>query len=440
MAKKKVLVLDRGYAFKYMNSDVFDVILVCLQYDSKVKHLKEGLNVVGCFEEEYNNLPTAQIPSNYLIHSFDSDRFLNKYSWAKRQEILGKEISFWRQVLDEYRPDCIVNEVVTIEWMEVMSIEANRRGIPYYRIALLPFDKEDVWVDNNAFDSRLGETFWNSIKPTKTDYDKAREYINLTRGEGRKPYFIKQKQKNNVLLLFKFLKNVVEGWFERRSRKFVYEDYYEQSKLMLSICWRRLIHNKYDIFEPEENVDYFFYPVHYEPEATIEYFSYYFNDQPMVIGRIAHSLKTNQMLILKEHPQQRGMLLTKAYRDLKKKYSNLIYLPGDISSYDIYPHIKCLVTLCGTAGFESWICQRPVIEFGEVYYSDFPGIIHCESFKQLYNVIRNDEYIITDDDTILEYVAKMYHVLVEAFPIMRGGQLNLHDCQTITKAIESFLS
>ena len=152
MNKKKVLVLDRNYVFKYMNSDLFDVIIVCLQSRSKKKHQREGLTVVGCFEEEYDNLPIANIPDNYLIHSFDSDRFLAKYDWNKRQEILGKEISFWSNILDSYKPDCIVNEVVTIEWMEVMAIEANIRHIPYYRIALLPFDKEDVWVVNNAFD------------------------------------------------------------------------------------------------------------------------------------------------------------------------------------------------------------------------------------------------------------------------------------------------
>ena len=86
MKKKKVLVLDRGYAFKYMKSDLFDVLLVCLSKDNKMKHIKEGLNVIGCFDEVYEDLPISKIPNNYLKHSFDSDRFLSRFSWDKRQE------------------------------------------------------------------------------------------------------------------------------------------------------------------------------------------------------------------------------------------------------------------------------------------------------------------------------------------------------------------
>ena len=128
--------------------------------------------------------------------------------------------------------------------------------------------------------------------------------------------------------------------------------------------------------------------------------------------------------------------MTKKYQRLKKRYSNLLFLPGNISSYSIYPHIKCLVTLSGTAGFESWICKRPVIVFGEVYYSDLPGIIQCKDFKQLYDIVRNDQYITADDNTILLYVAKLYHVMTEVFQPLVNGKLNKHDCDMITKEIE----
>lgn len=440
MGKKKVLVLDRGYVYKYMKSDVFDVIVVCLQKDEKKRHEKEGLTVVGCFEDEYDELPIASVPENYLIHSFDSDRFLGRYDWNKRQEILGKEISFWQRIFDTYRPECIVNEVVTIEWMEVMAIEAQRRNIKYYRNALLPFDREDIWVDNNAFDSRLGASFWEEITPSAEDYDKAKLYINDIREKRRKPYFIKGRRKSKIERLVRSIKSFVKlAWLHFFKRGFYYEDYYYIVKWQINTIIRSILYNRYDSLDKKEDVELFFYPLHYEPEATLEYFSYHFNDQAMVIGRIAHTLRTNQKLIVKEHPQQEGVLMTKKYLDLKKKYPNLIYLKGNISSYDVYPHIKCLITLCGTAGFESWICKKSVIAFGNVYYSDMPGIVHCESFKQLYDVIRGGKYKTADDDTILEYVAKMYHVMVEVFPVMLGGELNQTECEIVTRQIEKFL-
>lgn len=438
--KKKVLVIDRNYVFKYMKSDVFDVMVVCLQEESKRRHIKDGFNVVACFEEEYEGLPVEDIPNNYLIHSFDSDRFLCKYDWDKRQEILGKEISFWKKVFDTYTPDCIVNEVVTIEWMEVMSIEANQKGIPYYRIALLPFDREDIWIHNNPFNSRLGKDFWDGIVPNEEDYKKANDYIALTRGDGRKPYFIKNNQQNYITRLLKNFHYFFDANIKRLlNKKFLYEDYSKLSKQALSASLCRMFHNKYDHFEPMDGVEYLFYPIHLEPEATIEYFSFFFNDQIMMIGRIAHSLKTNQKLIIKEHPQQRGLLMTKRFRELKKKYSNLVFLPSTVSTYDIYPHIRCLVTLSGTAGFESWICKRPVIVFGEVYYRDFPNIIKCDSYKQLYDIIRNDRYVIASDAEILQTVAKMYHAMEDVFPVILKGHDFEDDCKNVTKQIEKRL-
>lgn len=442
MDKKKVLVIDRRYNFKYMKSNLFDVQLVCLQLDSKKKHLKEGLDVIACFEEEFDSLPVADIPDNYLIHSFDSDRFLKRFSWEKRQEILGKEISFWQQIFDRFKPDCIVNEVVTIEWMEVMYIEAMRRNIPYYRIALLPFDRYDVWTKNNPFNSRLGKEFWDNIETNKEDREKAQKYISLTRGEGRKPYYIRGQKFYGWGQFLKAIHYYIDSGLKHllKRKNFLYEDYFFMAKNRVNALWCKFLYHQYDKLEQKQDVEYLFYPIHFEPEATIEYFSFFFNDQEMMIGRLAHSLKTNQKLIIKEHPQQPGILMTKRFRRLKKKYSNLLFIPGEVSSYDIYPHIKCIITLSGTAGFESWVCKRPVIEFGEVYYSDLPGIIKCESFKQLYDIIRNNRYTVADDDVILDYVAKMYHVMVEAIPVMLNGKLDQHDCNLITKQVEELLN
>ena len=129
---KKILILDRYYTTKLAKSDKYEFIIACLTKKNKEQFQKEGYNVVGCFEEDYSELPIADYPNNYLLFSFDSDRFLRRYSFEKRREILGKEISFWSQILDGHKPDLIINEVCTIEWMEVLYIEAKKRNIIYH--------------------------------------------------------------------------------------------------------------------------------------------------------------------------------------------------------------------------------------------------------------------------------------------------------------------
>ncbi len=440
--KKTILVLDREYSMKYMKSDVFNVVVVCLQKKSRIKHEKEGLHVIGCFGEEYKSLPVADVPADYLEHSFDSDRFLSRFCFDKRREILGKEISFWSRLLDEYKPDCIINEVITIEFMEVMYLEARKRGIPYYTWGMVPFMPKDIWISEPPYHTRMTAGFWDTVNPDYVDYQHARDHIYKTRELGHKPFYICNLKTPNVLIR---IAQAIHGLLEARlsrliglfSDEFIYEDYTSIFKWVLSCAYSTVFH-KYDKLDDNENIDLLFYPLHLEPEAAVEYSGYFFNDQPMLIGRIAHCLKTNQKLVVKEHPQQEGALMTKRFRDLKRKYPNLIYLPGKVSSYSIYPKIKCLITLNGTAGFESWICRRPVVVFGEVFYKDFPGITTCDSFKQLYSIIRKDDYKIASERDIEDTVAKICHLLTDTFPYMDSNYREEY-CMNLTKQFENLL-
>lgn len=440
--KKKVLVLDRAYCYKYMKSEVFDVYVVCLSHKNKKSHITQGLNVVGCFEDEYDSLPVARFNPNYLTHSVDSDRFLRHFSLEKRHEILGKEISFWNKILDSVRPDCIVNEVVTIEFMEVMYIEAHKRNIPYYTWAIAPFAPQDFWVEGNPFNTRMRQGFWDEIFIDDNDREKAIDYIEKTRDKGHKPFYINIKHDSSLVnfakTLRRFLLCEVKHMKLKISQSFVYEDSISDNKDYLNYAWNKLFH-KYDTVKYDNGYDYFFYPLHMEPESAVEYAGYYYNDQAMLIGRIAHSLNTNQILIVKEHPQQEGVLMTKKFRELKKRFPNIVYLPGRVSSYTIYPHIRCLVTLNGTAGFESWVCKRPVIVFGEVFYKDFPGVTVCQNLRELHSIIREGGYSVASENDIVNYVAKIFHKLTSTFPYILKGKYEPNECENIRVQIEDFL-
>lgn len=439
---KKVLVLDRGYTVKFMKSNEFEVIVVSLEKVFKRNLERQNLNVVACFEEEYNDLPIAEYDDNYLIHSWDSDRYLKHLSMDKRREILGKEITFWGNIFDKYKPSCIVNEVVTIEFMEVMFIEAQKRGIPYYRWGLFPIWPNDIWLKDQPFNNLMSTSYWNNIIPSDESKEQALQIIKKVREKKQKPYYIKGLKDHYIADIFTSLKgillwNILLKKF-KKERRFIYENNLHLNEENFRMAFNRLFF-KYDKFKKEIGIEYFYYPLHLEPEATIEYYGYYFNDQAMLIDRIAHSLKVNQKLIVKEHPQQLGALALYKYRNLKKKHPNLIYLRGDISSYDIFPEIKCLVTLNGTAGYEAWICQKPVIVFGDVFYRNFPGINACDDFKQLYDIIRNDKYKIANDEEIIEYIARIF----EKSTLLYAENNDIfaeYDClNELTKQVEAFI-
>lgn len=438
---KKVLCLDRDYSYKFLKSNQFDVIVVAISRKSKALHLSKGLNVVACFDEEYESLPIADYDPNYLDHSFDCDRFLNRFDFNKRREILGKEISFWRRVLDKYKPSCILNESVTIEFMEVMYIESKRRNIPYLTVFHFPFAEKCMWKSGEPYNTSMGELFWTNVQETESDIDQARVYIDKMRNKQVIPFYIKNhKERDSISRLIRDCIHAIYFTIANikvhLQHKFVYQEY--AFRLQLQNDWGRII-GKYDTLAYSPDIEYFFYPLHFEPESCVEYSGYYFNDQVMLIGRIAHALNSNQRLIVKEHPQQRGALMTNRYKELKNKYANLLYLPGYISSQSIFPNIKALITLNGLAGFECWVQRIPVIVFGEVFYKDFPGIIKCDSPKNLQMILRGHSLDVSDEKDIVRYMAKICHNLTDAFPFFINGKWNIKSQNFIKQYIESIL-
>lgn len=426
-----------------MKSDKFDVICLALSIEGKRYWQKRNINVISCFEEEYYKIEAVTVPNNYLLTSWDSDRFLNgRYDIEDRKKILGKEIAFISNVLDEYKPSLILNEFVTIEFMEVLFIEAKKRNIPYKTWMVFPGVHQDLWI-SYPFNSLAPQEILNAA-PLPKHYEDARRFVDRIKNKNDKPFYIKVKwlpNWKNIIITFKNLLNsIFNNYLKNLHGYFNYENYIDINKerLKASIC---LLYNRYDSLKSlSADYEYIFYPLHMEPETAISYIGECYGNQLMLIDRISHCLGTNQKLIIKEHPQQRGVLLTKKYQALKKKYCNLIFIDAKISSYDIFKKMTCMVTLNGTAGFEALICGKPVILFGYAYYKDCKGVTFCESFWKLKEMLREHTYNMPKEKDIIEFIAKIHIGMKNIFPYIIDESYEQQDVDNMTELVEKFIN
>ena len=425
---KKVLFLDREYATLFVNSYQFESIYVCLGRDAKKTLEKRGLRIVGCFEEEYDHLPIANVPDDYLIYSFSSDRFLTRrFDYSKRLEILGKEISFWSKILDDQKPDLIVNEVCTIEFMEVLYIEAKKRGIEYKPFLYGFQDNYAYWL-SSPFNSEISDEKWRGVIITEEIKKKANDFCDALIEKRYRPYYVRNLN-NNV---FRSILAGFHGYLEVQIRAirhighFYYEDYRQIWSGWMRARFARLFRH-YDHFEDVKETEYVFFPLHYVPEATISYFSEFYSNQSSVIEEVAKCLKTNQRLVVKEHPQQVGVLLTREYDDVKKRNPNIIYLPGSIISNDIINNCKLIVTITGTAGFEGMILGKPVITLGKVFYNHCSQVNRVASYAELKQMIRNENYKVPNNDEVRHFVSEFFALQEPGQPSMTADKENLEN-------------
>lgn len=406
-----------GELFRSLKCSNVNVIFVTLEGSVADDLINKGFEVVGCFERDYDKIiGVDSIEPDYLVTSFSADRFLGRYNYDKRIEILKKEISFWRSVVNNYKPDFIVNETVTIEFSEVMEIEARKAGIKYYSFlsGFLPYTF--YWKDN-AYDS-----VFNSIDNnfTENDIKNAKEYISKIQAESLKPFYVRNLKKYNVWsnifsIITRKVPHFLYYWIaDKRKNHFVYIYNSLESLRCLKRSFNLLIH-KYEKYNWRNDVEYVFYPLHYEPEATLSYFNNPHVDQATVIETVARALNINQILVVKEHPQQLGALFEDKFRLVKKRNPNIIYLPGTVSSEDVMRHSKLIVTLTSTAGWEAYIRKIPVIVLGNVFYKKFPGVMNA-TFSELKDIFRKGEYLVGTDKEILDSVSFMMSRMKKGAP------------------------
>lgn len=437
--KNKVLFFARSFLNKYyadMKSDIIEPVFVTMTKEEKSYLEKKGWKVYGCFEEDYPTIPVSDYAPNYLKTSFKSDRFLNRFEIDKRKEILGKEISFWGRILDENKPEMIVDETTAVEITEVLSIEAEKRNIPFYSSLLSLLPNTFYWKPR-PLDGRLDDL--SEVEVSENDIAVADQYLNDVREKQLRPIYVASTKKYNITLitvlhsLFLHLRVKRDTKRRERNQAFRYEDYSIFSALDVRRYWECL-HHKYDSLSDIKGRKIIFYPMHVEPEGTLNYCVDENFEQTSIIQLIATAIKLDQYLVVKEHPQQQGMLLSKVFDDLRKRYKNIIYLPSYVSSFDVLRQCEAVVTLTSTAAWEGVILGKPAFVLGKIFFDQCPGVTRIDSLKQLKTELRKDTYPTPDIEKVRLFTAKIVAISHKGCPTQLYN--NEYTTDLFIKAVE----
>lgn len=438
--KPNVVFFSRAYQsklFPLLKSTNYNSIHVTLTKSEK-KYLKQnGCEVGYCFEE-YNKLAPLPIPAHYLETSFFADRFLNHLNIEKRNLFLRKEIAFWAEIYDKYNPITVFNELVAIEISEVMYIEAKNRNIAYKSWMNHPINGYFYWL-SNPMSLILDEKVFNK-KPSDDSIKMAKLYLDRIRIKNERPYylnpFLNSKRFRNLLgSLKRYCKIKILELIKPIKNGIQYETYSQYAKEVIKRKINVFLH-KYDDFDELQKKEIILYPLHYEPEASLLYLSEFYSNQIALIENISKCLGHNQILVVKEHPAQAGMLLTKKYRELHRSISNLYYLPHTIISYKVIKISKLIITLTSHLGWEALILGKPVFLLGKMFYSSYPFINNFESFEILRQKIKENNFIYPQEEALIKFIAQLLDYSYEGMPFPGDDLYSKDNIKNLTFAIE----
>jgi hypothetical protein len=424
--------------FPKLLSNKFTNIYVTLTISEKKLIQKNGFEVAACFEEEFDSLKGSDIPDSYLITSFVADRFFGALSLDERRTILSKEIVFWENIYEKYKPVAVINEVVAVEIAEVMYIEALKRSIRYFGWMVSPFELRCFYWLNIPYVSRLDDKVFKEL-PDNDSMEFATNYFQkFNEHENIKPFYASNlPYRYDFVIFIKWLVllsiNMIKARFNNRRNKYL-QMYYFNIPVFKNKVFNYVNSILHSYKKLDEKYEIIFYPLHHEPEASILYMSEYYEDQIGLIRNLAKCLTNNQLLVVKEHPEQPGMLLSGRFRQLRKQLSNVEYLPAEYSTKRIIQLSELIITQTSTAGWEALVLGKPVVVIGQVFYDKYPKINRFCDFESLKILIHNKQYQYPEKDATLKFIAQVWNYCQEGNPYPNSG---LYDQENIKRMVHS---
>lgn len=412
---KNVLFYSRViYAnlFPKLVSELYCSYHVTTNKEEKKRVQELGGHVVGCFEEEFDLLPVAGFPLDFLQSSFGSDRSMGWLNIEGRRIVLGKLISFFRNIFSDRVYSAVIHETISIEHEEVLSLIAKELNV--LDLTFLPaFLNSHFYWKHSPYSSSFDKYIFDNTEIRKDVIPLVQGYIDIVKNKGHKPFYSKFRPHKAIPPLVSVL-----SYAKNRNRQFSYEDRFRDSVfyhnhlgfnedvLETKINEVSRNRNDYDSFEDIEYSKFYFYPLHYEPEATLLYFNPVYSDQAYVIEQIAHQLPLDTVLVIKEHPQQPGTLMLPRFYHIRKQFSNVIFLPADIDSYQIIKFSKGVITINGSVGWEALVNNIPTIALGNVFYDKHPDLIKVRNIQDL-KALFVEQHPVPSNENTFEYACKI---------------------------------
>jgi len=366
--------------------------------------------------------------SGQLVREYPYDHC--KYTHEELLRLIQVYAKAVEKMLDEEKPDFLFCSVIGSVGSLLLLRMCQKRGVKVLFVNTGCIRNRWLLSEDNETFTGVDHLFKNERERLKNSesHKKAVEFLHAFR-ERPIPY-IKTTTPNQYPTSrgkqFKFL-NPKKGWsslstwakeiktsFTDPSRNdYDYIGPWNYARDLVKRKARNLVgaSDLYEAFDPQ--ADFAFFPLHYEPEVSLLLQAPYYTDQAHLIQQIAKSLPVQMTLYVKEHPTMVEYRTRRFYKELKKM-PNVKLLPPTMTSYEILPHAKLIVTITGTSAWEGTFLKKPVIAFGHWFYNTLPFIKYCKEIEQLPFLIKEQlEDFAFDEEALLDFIAAIFEESVE---------------------------
>ncbi len=405
------------YEFKKLVPDIklYDVRDICGQFIEGMnsKSVPYDLQYLEMIEREYTHF------KNLNMQLMSSQMNTRHYHWRMYWKVTSYEENlYWLElnykkilsIIEEFKPDVIFDTDNAELQRTILCEICYKKKIPCMTIEYSKFGYYKYPSFQNAFGiDPYFEKLFNEIKELPDgeiaesvqyikDYREANSIMNKEfAGSVTSKY-----ERDSLIWIARVMHGKLEYFYDMDIRKhnlklkkkspmlfapsLPYIRYYLEEELK-----KRYLYGKNKYFEdPVPGEDYVLMPLHLIPESSVFVRASYYVDELNLIEQVSKALPIGWKLYVKEHQAMLGERGFEFYKKVKEIHNVRLV---QINYYkDPKPWIvnaKGVVTITGTAAYESALLGKSSIVFGDVPFSLIDGITRIRSYDELYDAIRS---------------------------------------------------
>jgi capsule polysaccharide modification protein KpsS len=175
------------------------------------------------------------------------------------------------------------------------------------------------------------------------------------------------------------------------------------------------------LFEmPKKHEKFVFFPLHYQPEISTSLYGKWWENQINLIQCISKALPVDYRLYVKEHPADYGRRPFHFAKEIKK-LSNVRLIHPKADARKLIRRSSLILTITGTAGWEAMLLRKPVIVFGDTFYSLLKDVTKLENIEDLPKIIKNKLDVEGDLDRLRKFLVAIVNASYPGLARLPGG-------------------
>lgn len=396
------------YLWQENNYKIYDSRNIAQRFTeilNKKEYDEEELKRIEREYSNYTNLNIQILTTQFLTRNY---HWRNHYVYTNYEQQLNWLILNYQnteRVLDDFKPDIILDTDISELGRTAINEVAHARGIPYITICFPRYKLYRIPSYNLLLRKHKGlvEEYHKALD--LFDLKEEMEYIhNYQNADGIMMKTFKDDATNATAKydsdsLFKIFKKIysslryfwnqditAHNWKLKRSNPVIYPNSVGYMKFVLHYHYYRtklLKPNK--IFEnPVEGEKYVYMPLHLIPESTTFTLAPFYINELTIIEAVSKSLPAGWRLYVKEHQAMVGERGIEFYKKVKKIPNvRLVQLNYYRDPKPWIQNSQGVVTINGTTAYEAALLGKKSLVFGEVPFELIESITRVRSLEEL---------------------------------------------------------